>query len=88
MVSEQVRHKPSCTATEDSRKLKFWIEDEMLFFPSCDNKGADPRSFFVCVSLFSPIQIVGFLMRRLNYISFCVSFEVFIILKEGYYKSI
>ena len=38
MVSEQVRHKPACTATEAGYKLE--VEEE-LYYPSSENKGAD-----------------------------------------------
>ena len=43
-VSDQVRHKPDCTATEFNKAggLKFWIyEVEGLYYPSSENKGAD-----------------------------------------------
>ena len=37
-VSDQVRHKPGCTA----RGLEFWIyEGEGLYYPCSENKGAD-----------------------------------------------
>ena len=45
---------------KQARRLKFWsyVEEE-LYYPSSENKGADP--------LFSHMQIVGFPMRRLKY---------------------
>ena len=64
-VSEQVRHKPSCAATEDvPRGLKPWIKiEEGLRYPCNRSKGADQlRSysaadlrlcFRICKGLFS-----------------------------------
>ena len=56
---------------KQARSLKFWgyVEEE-LYYPSSENKGADqlrrlPRSG--SASLFSHMQIVGFLMRWLKF---------------------
>ena len=43
-VSNQVRHKPGCTVTEDilARGLKFWIyKVEEMYYPCSENKGDD-----------------------------------------------
>ena len=41
-VSDQVRHKPGCTAIEDGYRLKFWIKkEEGLYYLCGENKGAD-----------------------------------------------
>ena len=41
-VSDQVRHKPGCTATEDGRYLNFRIwKAGGLYYSSGENKGAD-----------------------------------------------
>ena len=46
-----------------ARSLKFWIKKvEELHYPCSENKGADQQS-----SLFSHMQMVGFLMMRLKY---------------------
>ena len=37
-VSDQVAHKPGCTATEDGQRLEI---PEVLHFPCAENKGAD-----------------------------------------------
>ena len=37
-VSDQVRHKPDCTATEDGQRLGI-VEE--LYYPYSENKGAD-----------------------------------------------
>ena len=37
VVSEQVRHKPSCTITKIARDVKFGL----LYYPSSETKGAD-----------------------------------------------
>ena len=42
LVSDLVRHKPGCTATEEARGLKFWIKEvEGLYYSCSENKGAD-----------------------------------------------
>ena len=46
VVSEQVRHKPACTITEDSRILKFQMKvEEELYYPQ--GGGGGVLSFFV-----------------------------------------
>ena len=41
-VSDQVRHKPGCTATEDGQRLEIWIwVVEGLYYLYSENKGAD-----------------------------------------------
>ena len=69
-VSDQVRHKPACTVTEGGYRLEildFERRGFVLSDPCSENKGADQlRSY--CEAdlrlLFSPMQIVGFPMRR------------------------
>ena len=44
---------------KQARNLKFWsIVEEEMYYPNSENKGTAP--------LFSPMQIVGFPMGRLN----------------------
>ena len=52
-------------AQKIARSLKFriYVEEE-LYYPSSENKGADQLRG--SASLFSPMQIVGFPMRRLK----------------------
>ena len=43
-VSEQVPHKPGCTATEDGKRLEFSVKVVMgltLYYPYSENKGAE-----------------------------------------------
>ena len=41
MVSEQVRHKPNGTSTEDGKRLDiFYLKLEELYYPCSKNKGA------------------------------------------------
>ena len=41
-VSDHIKHKPSCTATEDRYSSKFWIKKaEGLYYQCSENKGAD-----------------------------------------------
>ena len=51
-VSDQVRHKPGCTATDDKR-LEFWnfLEVEGLYYPCSENKGADKLSGYCAADL-------------------------------------
>ena len=47
MVSEQVRHKPSCTSTEDGKRLEiFYLKVEELCYPCSKNKGASQISSY------------------------------------------
>ena len=40
--SDQVRHKPGCTATEDSQRLEISVYiEEGLYYPYSEDKGAD-----------------------------------------------
>ena len=50
-------------AQKRARSLKFWSQvEEELYYPSSENKGADQlRGYREAVS---PMQIVGFPMRR------------------------
>ena len=71
--SEQVRHKPGCTSTEDGLSgLKLWNKEiEGLYYLYIENKGADQ------VRVTAPAQLMrafvlhmekaGFLMTQLNY---------------------
>ena len=65
--SDQLQHKPALQS-QTTRSLKFRIEEEGLYYPCSENKGADQlRSNCkadLCL-LFSPVQIVGFPMPRL-----------------------
>ena len=61
-------------AQKRARSLKFRIQvKEELYYPSSENKGADKlrgyreADLHLCFPLFSPMQIVGFPMRRLKY---------------------
>ena len=41
-ISDQVRHKPGCTATEDDKKLEISdLESRGIVYPCRENKGAD-----------------------------------------------
>ena len=61
-VTDQVRHKPVCTATEDGKRLD--ISDvEGLYYPYRVNKGAVTAKL-ICVFVF-PYGKAGFLMTRL-----------------------
>ena len=65
-------------AQKRARSLKFRIEvEEELYYPSSENKGADQlrgkREADLCL-LFSPMQIVGFPMRRLK-CCFLINFQ-------------
>ena len=40
-VSDQVRHKPSCTTTEDRWRLEISDLDRRLYYPCSENKDAD-----------------------------------------------
>ena len=63
-----------------ARGLKFWmLEEEKLYYPCSENKGADQLR--CSVPLFSHMQIVGFLMQRL--ISFNISFHQFSLVVGG-----
>ena len=56
-VSDQVRHKPVCTVTEEGWKLEILGKvEEMLHYLGSENKGADQLS---------PKHFVGFLMQWL-----------------------
>ena len=53
-----------------ARSLKFRIEEKELYYPSSENKCADQLRGYREADLrlcFRPMQIVGFLMRRLKY---------------------
>ena len=71
VVSEQVRHKRPVQAQKRARSLKFRIKvEEESYYPRSENKGADQLRGYREADLrllFSPMQIVGFPMRRLIY---------------------
>ena len=56
-VSDQVRHKPGCTATEDGWRLEISIlKVEGLYFLCGENKGADQLAVtaqLICVFVFA-----------------------------------
>ena len=56
-------------AQKRARSLKFWIEEEEeLYYPSSENKGADQLRSYREADLrlcFLPMQVVGFPMRQL-----------------------
>ena len=56
-------------AKKSARSLKFRIKvEEEMYYPSSENKGADQLRGYREADLhflFSPMQIVGFLIRRL-----------------------
>ena len=39
-VSDQIRHKPGCTTTDDGQRLEI-LEEEGLYYLCSENKGAD-----------------------------------------------
>ena len=59
-----------------ARRLKFWIyKVEELYYPCSENKGADQLRG---APWFSHMQIVGFPMRRLIYITFNKSAKILV----------
>ena len=68
-ISDQVRHKPGCTATEMAWGLKFRIQEvEEFYYPYSENKGADQLRGYREADmrlLFSHMQKAGFLTTRL-----------------------
>ena len=50
-VSDQIRHKPSCTATEDSKRHEISKREveEGFYYPCSENKGADYREADLCL---------------------------------------
>ena len=69
-VSDQVRHKLGCTATDDSKSLKSFrtYEVEGLHYLCCENKGADQlRGYRAGICAFdSAYAKTGFLMTGLK----------------------
>ena len=54
-VSDQVRHKPGLTVTEDGYRLEISdLEVQGLYYPCSENKGADK---LICVFVFAYAKI-------------------------------
>ena len=88
-VSDQVRHKPGCKATEDGWRLAISdLEVEGLYCPCSENKGADQlRGYCECEAdlclRFSHMRKAGFLITRL------ISYKCFLgLMFEFYFHSI
>ena len=68
-VSDQVRHKPGCTTTEDGWTLEIWdLGSERLYYLCSENKGADQLRGYRSADLrlcFSHMQKADFLTTSL-----------------------
>ena len=63
-VSDQVRHEPGCTTTEDGKRLEISdLGSRGLYYPSSENKGADREA--VLRLCFRICKKAGFLTARL-----------------------
>ena len=61
-VSNQVRHKPGCTTTDDG--LKLWIKRDCTIYEVKTKASCTVAAQLIC-SLFSHMEKTGFLMKRI-----------------------
>ena len=53
-VSNKVRQKPGCTATEDGLRLEIWDLDKRgSHYPCSENRGATVTAQLICVFVFA-----------------------------------